>query len=238
MAGNPDTIILLTRPKAQSTHYQADLARLFAGQATVIVSPLIIIKTIAAEVDVSGADQLLFSSTNGVEAFAALSHERGVAALCVGEKTTIAARAHGLDVEFTGSTTAELTRYILASDTAKQHRFLYLRGQHVARPIVDTLIENGCDARQVEVYQQDELPLTDAAKSVLAGGNRVILPLFSPRTARIFQASALDLDLGRTTAICISQTASAPLDITAFANVLVADAPNSKSITRKITTLL
>ena len=76
-----------------------------------------------------------------------------------------------------------LLRAILsAPDTGP---LLHLRGDHARGDIAPRLRAAGRAARDLVVYRQEEQPLSAEAKAVLGGAERVVMPLYSPRTAAI-----------------------------------------------------
>jgi uroporphyrinogen-III synthase len=83
-------------------------------------------------------------------------------------------------------------RRLVAAIVASGERgpLLHPRGEDQAVDIVALLAAEGVEAREAVVYAQDAQPLNKDARDVLAGNVPVILPIFSPRTARILAASA------------------------------------------------
>lgn len=81
------------RPGADRT-----AARLAALGHEAIVAPLLEIRRLPqAPPDLDGVSALVFTSMNGVEAFAALTPTRRLPVFTVGDATAAAARAHGFD---------------------------------------------------------------------------------------------------------------------------------------------
>lgn len=158
-------VLLLTRPDADSRRFAA----LLPGWTTVI-SP--ILRIVAVDHDAArlrSAPGLVFTSAHAV---AAAGPGRGRLALCVGGRTAAAARAAGFDARAGNGFAESLLPLIDAAPVALIHP----HGRHLARALpVPGMI----------VYDQKEQPLTDAARAALAGEAPVVLPLFSPRSARL-----------------------------------------------------
>lgn len=176
--------LLLTRPAPQSRRFLEQLSRGVRAQVAVLISPLLEIAALVARLDTGPARGLIFSSGNGVAVAAAALTGRDLPAFCVGPATTQAARAAGWPAICAGSDAAGLIDHLkaLRPDTP----LLHLRGRH-ARGDVDlklTAVGLPCTARAI--YDQTLQPLTAAACEALESGAPVLVPLFSPRTARHF----------------------------------------------------
>ena len=166
--------IVLTRPKAAAERFAERLLAM-RPDARVIVSPILAI-SYRASVQVPVADRLVFTSVHGVEGYARLNGDK-LPAYCVGEKTAKAARAMGCEVVAVKQSSAELET-ILVEDSA--NCLLHVRGAHVAGQLAQQ-IEN---LVEVVVYDQPAQVLTKEAVEALSGESPVVLPLFSPRSAR------------------------------------------------------
>ena len=85
--------ILITRPREDAA---ALAEKLKARGHDVIVEPMLEIRPVAgAKVDLQGVQAVVFSSANGVRAFALAESRRDLPALCVGDTTAAAAREAG-----------------------------------------------------------------------------------------------------------------------------------------------
>ena len=204
--------LLLTRPAAQSAEFAAELARLLPGRfGPVVVAPLLEIVLHPAPVDLDGVSALVFSSANGVDAFVTASPERGLPALCVGEMTAAAARQAGFSARSADGDVVALAALGAASWKPGDGALLHVRGRHAAGDLMGALAGRGVPARAVELYEQVAQPLSSVAKDLMARGEGVVVPLFSPRTARILAREAAGIDLSGVTFVGISDAAVAPL---------------------------
>ena len=85
--------VLVTRPAADAAPLMAALA---ARGFDVLLEPMLTIRHLAGpELDLHGIAGILFTSANGVRAFAARSRRRDLTAYAVGEATGEAASAAG-----------------------------------------------------------------------------------------------------------------------------------------------
>lgn len=195
-----DPILLLTRPEAQSRAFaEACRAAGFAGE--VIVSPVLAIVPRAAQALPEEA-VLVFTSANGVAAAGA--GLQGRRAWAVGGATAQAARAAGMECRAAAGDADALVAAILADPPGAP--LLHLRGAHARGRVAPRLAEAGLRAAERVVYDQQALPLSAAARAALAGARPVILPLFSPRSARLVAAAA--------------GPAAAPLHVLAFSGAV------------------
>lgn len=181
MSGDP--ILLVTRPEASGRRFaQAVTARV--GEVRIVLSPLIEIVPLAADVPL--ADALVLTSAHALS---------GVPAgwsgpvFAVGSRTVAALRAAGLDATEAGGDAAALVRHLAKLRPAG--RLLHLRGTHTRGDVVARLRDLGLDAEERVVYDQPSRPLNAEAKAVLAGSEPVVAPLFSPRTAALFRPFAV-----------------------------------------------
>lgn len=208
--------LLLTRPRAQSEAFAAVLAAELPGRFRTLVAPLIEIVPVAeAPLDLSGLQGLLFTSSNGVEAFAARTADRSLPALCVGDMTAAAARAAGFaDAASADGDVAAIAALAAAAYRPGAGAFLHVRGRHAAGDLTGRLAAAGIPARAAELYDQRTVDLAPAAASALAAGAVEVVALFSPRSARIFaaQARAAGWPLGGVAFAALSPAVAAALD--------------------------
>ncbi|VDC19146.1 Uroporphyrinogen-III synthase HemD [Pseudogemmobacter humi] len=79
-------------------------------------------------------------------------------------------------------------------------------------------------------YRQAAAGLSDEARQVLASGARVVVPLFSPRSVRLFLAAAGGLDLAGVVPVVISENARAELPPALAGRAVVAARPDGPSM--------
>ncbi|SCY81190.1 uroporphyrinogen-III synthase [Paracoccus tibetensis] len=157
--------LLLTRPEADARRFAA----LLPGWPAVI-APILRIEPVAHDAQaLAEAPGLVFTSAHAVPAAGA---GRGRPAICVGAQTGAAARAAGFSVTEGQGTAASLLPLIAAASVPLIHP----HGRHLARAL---------PVPGMVVYDQVPQPLGAEAEALLAGAAPVILPVFSPRSARL-----------------------------------------------------
>ncbi|PZO67098.1 MAG: uroporphyrinogen-III synthase [Paracoccus denitrificans] len=166
--------VLLTRPLAASTRFAADVR---AMGLDCLIAPLMRIVPVAHDpAVVDAARNLIFTSENAIP-FA--GQGRGRSALCVGPRTALAAHVAGFAVTCGPGDAARLMPMLPANPTG----WLHLRGRHVSAHL---------NVPEIVVYDQAQMPMSPEGRAVLAAPDPVILPLFSPRSARLAAHATVD----------------------------------------------
>ena len=216
----PDTLplLLLTRPEPASRRFAAQAAHL---GLPVIVAPVLRIVAVAHDVGrLQAARGLVFTSAHAVPA---AGPGRCRPAICVGPATAEAARAAGYDVT---EGPGDALRMMPLLDELDEG-WLHPHGAHVGKRL---------PVPGMVVYDQLPQPLGAAAHDALAGAGPVILPLFSPRSARLL-SDRLD---GARAALWLVPISPAAADQwqRPYARMIVADQPDATGILRGIEALL
>jgi uroporphyrinogen-III synthase len=187
MAGQSRTPrILLTRPAVQSLRFARDLRAAVPFALRITISPLLTPVLLSGAVPQQPVAGLVFTSETGVRAYAAQSARIAPMAYCVGDRTARAARASGLRVVSADGDAEALIRLILSQ--AHEGPLLHLRGRDARGDVAPRLTAAGVRTDAAIVYDQQPCPPTPAALRLLGGRVPVIVPLFSPRSARLFAA--------------------------------------------------
>lgn len=176
-------ILLMTRPKQSAERFLARLDPVLLTKVDVVLSPLLEIVPTQNPVDLDAATAVIFTSANAVSF---CSQGQGRTAYCVGEQTAEAAIAHGWRSAFAARDADDLVARLTGN--APRSRLVHLAGKHRRGEIAARLSANGVQTEVAEVYDQALLSLTVEAQAALASETRVLLPLFSPRTAGHFAA--------------------------------------------------
>ncbi len=216
----PDTLplLLLTRPEPASRRFAAQAAHL---GLPVIVAPVLRIVAVAHDVGrLQAARGLVFTSAHAVPA---AGPGRCRPAICVGPATAEAARAAGYDVTEGPGDALRMMPLLDGLDEG----WLHPHGAHVAKRL---------PVPGMVVYDQLPQPLGVAAHDALAGAGPVILPLFSPRSARLL-SDRLD---GARAALWLVPISPAAADQwqRPYARMIVADQPDATGILRGIEAFL
>ncbi len=224
----------MTRPHAASQRFVAQLPTRTVKRVTILHSPLLEIRPLNVRVETKGVNGLIFTSANAVNVAASMDVDQSLPAYCVGPATTGTARGYGWDAHMVGGTAEELVANIV------QHRpstpLLHLRGEHSRGNVAERLTELGVTTREQPVYQQRLLPLTEDAKAAALGDAPVIVPLFSPRTARQFA----DVWSGSAPlwVAAISEATAEPLNQLDYARLKIAKEPTPKKMRKAVKKLV
>jgi uroporphyrinogen-III synthase len=103
---------------------------------------------------------------------------------CVGESTAAAAREAGAEVVSVARDADDLVERIPGPGP-----LLHLRGEHARGAVARRLTEAGTETGEAIVYAQEACALADAARRAIEGAEPAVLPLFSPRSARLVGAT-------------------------------------------------
>lgn len=221
--------VLLTRPLEDS---RAVAGALVSDDIECLIWPLTRIVPVADALEIppeTGA--LLFTSANGVRAFAALAPRRDLPALCVGEASAEAARRAGFgDVRAAEGDARALARLAEASGIGS---FLHPRGRHAAGDLAGWLTGSGRQVAEAVLYEAVEAgPAPAPVEAALARGAVGMVTAWSPRAAAILALRLPDLgaELAATDLLAISAGAARPLAGAGFRRSLVADAPGGAAM--------
>ncbi|WP_415184842.1 uroporphyrinogen-III synthase [Phaeovulum sp.] len=219
--------LLLTRPKPESDRFAEEFCKRFGVGWPVVISPLMKIIALHAEIPAEAADaSLVFTSANAVAPFVALSPAAGRRAYCVGDRTAQVAADMGFDAIAGPGDAERLIPLITAQATGK---LIHARGRHTITNLAERLNLAGIETYEALVYDQLEQRLTGAAHKALMGPRAVIVPIFSPRTARIFvgqfDGAAQVLHFA-----AISAAAAQPLNTLCPARLELAPTPDAPGI--------
>lgn len=175
--------LLMTRPKAASEAFVRHLQALKLPIGDVVISPAIAIRSVGGREPISGYGSVIATSAH---AFESVRGGDGVVAWCVGDATARAARQAGFRSVSSGGTANDLVA--LLAEKRPDGPLLYLRGQHVSTDLADRLRANALGVEERVVYDQVECSPTTDATTLLRDARRVVVPLFSPRSAGIVAA--------------------------------------------------
>jgi uroporphyrinogen-III synthase len=217
---------LLTRQAAGSARFAQDLA------GRVVISPLMEPEFLMPEIPVLEFSAVVFSSETGVAAAQALGIKLPLRAYCVGKRTAAAARALGCKAISADGDLAALAGVVLAQENTGP--VLIFRPEIAAGNLQQRLQDAGVQAIAAVVYRQRAMPLTPEAIELLTGDVPVFLPLFSPRSAKLFCGEFRRIGGSAPLFIAaISPAVIAELDIPAQ-DVQVADRPDAEAMHRAL----
>lgn len=229
------TPVLLTRPEAQSQAFAAALVARFGERVRPVISPLMTVEQLAPDLPEVDFSAVIFTSANGVAAAALLGAALPRLAYCVGAGTAGLARAAGFCVTAADGNADALVAAILADPP--RGPLLHLRGEETRGEVAERLKSAGLDARSITVYRMRPQALTAEAVELLQGDGVVIVPLFSPRSATLFN---LALPAGRSLRLQLLAMSTAIKDAAAVPNadVVLVRKPNAEAMLDAIGELL
>ena len=211
----PRPILLLTRPGDDSERTAARIG------ADVIVAPILQIVPVDHDgAALARAQGLVFTSAHAV---ACAGPGRGRPAICVGERTGQVARDAGFAVIQGAGTADSLVPLIAASPVPLVHP----HGRHLAQRLA---------VPGIVVYDQRPQPLTARARAALMGARPVVVPVYSPRSARLLAGMAAGAR-APLWLVAISDAAAAAWTAPA-ARRAVADKPSGRAMDAAIRAML
>jgi len=178
--------LLLTRPQEDSSPLATRLAE--RGHET-LVEPLLTIRPdLTAPLELDGVAGLLFTSANGVRAFALRSERRDLPAYAVGEATAQAARELGFaSVETAGGNVESLARLVGERRRPEDGALLHAAGSVTAGDLAGALRDGGFEVRRAVLYAAEPVhALSQACATALREGRLDAAVFYSPRTATAF----------------------------------------------------
>lgn len=228
--------VLVTRAEGDAEPLAARLAAL--GHDS-IIEPLMTIRLrdqaargLAPFLD--GVQAALFTSANGVRAFAAATTRRDFRAFAVGDATAAAARAAGFrDVTSAGGAVEDLAALVIARLKAKDGALLHAAGSVTAGDLSGLLQSAGFTVRRAVLYEAT--PSTSLSAATRAAMTRCEVDaalFFSPRNAATFVrlAAGLEESCQHMIAVALSAAVAERLHALPFRRVAVATKPNEAAL--------
>ncbi len=195
-----------------------------------VLSPLMRIEPCGTQPAPEGIAALIFTSRNGVQAFARKSRRRDIPCYTVGDATAALARAEGLDATSCSGDADRLVARMLADGV--KGPCLHIRGEHGVGNIAARLTAGGIETTEAVLYRQVAQPLNAAALALLQREAPVIIPLFSPRTARLISVG-FEGDAPKFV-VAMSPAVAKAVDDARLQGVIVADAPDAAGMVEAI----
>jgi uroporphyrinogen-III synthase len=224
---------LITRP-LEDAKPLADLLQ--ARSVDCVVEPLLeIVAKPDAEVDLDGVQALLFTSANGVRAFAAHSTRRDLKVLTVGDGSAEAARAAGFtDVTAAAGDVDALAALATSRLDPKAGALFHGAASVLAGDLQGKLEAAGFTLRRAVLYEaKAATAFSPETRMNLALGGIDMVLLFSPRTARTFGElwrKAEQPSLHKTAALCLSGAVAREIAELGWQRVETASRPDQDSM--------
>jgi len=229
---------LLTRPVEDSRTFANALAE--AGVES-LISPLMDIEIDrTAMPDLEGVQALLFTSANGVRAFAAASPERDLPVYAVGDASARAAQEAGFQaVTSANGDVDDLARLVVRECDPIDGELLHVAGSSVAGDLAGALEFVGHGYRRAVMYAAvtaERLP-TEAA-AALRDGDLDGVALFSPRSAvileKLVEDAGLTPKLTDLVVYALSENVANALHAAHWREIRTADAPNANALLKVV----
>lgn len=230
--------LLLTRPEAESQSLREKLQAM--GHA-VDTAPMLAIRQKhdmgdELQTALQGITALLFTSANGVRAFAEASPLRDVMVYAVGPASALAAKAAGfIRVEAAGGDVDLLAQLVRARHSRDAGALLHAAGSARAGGLQAMLQREGYEVRRVVLYDAEtaiELPSGVAGRFASKGYDGVLF--FSPRTAATFvnlvEKAGIAGGAAVATAYCLSENVAREAAALPWKAVQVARSPGEADL--------
>jgi len=230
--------VLITRPAADATELAAALR---TNGHEVLFDPLLTTSeepgsAAALERSLPGVQAVVFTSPNGVRAFAAASRRRNVPVIALGDASMAAARAARFtEIESVDGDAEALTSLVVGRLNPLGGALLVVTGAEVGRDLARILGAAGFSVRRVALYRAE--PAQAFSSKVVAGfksGTIDAAVFFSPGTATVFArliaSSGFASACESMTAVVTSPAVGAALKSVGWDNLVVARAPTQAAI--------
>lgn len=224
--------VLLTRPAPQSARFADALRERFGAGLRIVVSPLMAAEYLAPVLPMEGLRGLVFTSETGVAGFARLTGRRDLPAHCVGRTTAEAAEAAGLPVATVAGGDAAALAEALAGAAGP---LLWPRGEDAAVDLAAALAP--LPVRSAIVYRQSPQAASAEARALAGGETSFVLPLFSPRSARLVAAALPERRAPLLVAAMSAQVAAAAAELHP-AQIVVAHRPDAAAMVEALAVLI
>lgn len=228
-------LIVITRPVVDAEPIAAVLAR---HGLPALIEPLLDIVTLppAEAIDPSHVQAVLFTSSNGVRAFAAAVAWRDRSVFTVGDGSAAHARDAGFaSVESADGTVEDLAALVGRRCDPAAGVLLHAAGSVVAGDLAGTLGTAGFRVERLVLYEaRPAAALSAAARQAMAAGRVAAVLFFSPRTARTFvrlaTAAGVAPACGTVSALCLSPAVAQVIGAVPWRDVRVAVRPNRAAL--------
>jgi uroporphyrinogen-III synthase len=189
-----------------------------------------------AAVDLTGVQAVLFTSANGVRAFAALTSRRDLPVYAVGDRTaTVAEENRFVDVVSAGGDVTKLAKLVTKNCRPGDGVFLHPAGTAVAGDLAGQLSAAGFVVRRTVIYDaQPATGFSGEIRMALLDKEIDIVLFYSPRSAATFvtlaKAEGLEPACEILEALCLSDGVATAADPIMWRRVLVAPEPTQAAL--------
>ena len=226
-------VILLSRPRAQAEAFADDLRKRFGEDLRIEISPILEIEFLSPEVTLPVVAAYVFTSRNAVLAWEASGMACQGTAYCVGNRTANAAAKIGFSAISAGGDVNALIKLIKKENI--QEPLIYPRGENVKVDLKSALAKTGHSVTDCIVYRQKKVALDPLIESRLRSEKHLIIPVFSPLSAKWLSQSLVSLP-SQATVVALSPDIAGAWERTD--DISVAKYPDSSHMIAQIATIL
>ena len=224
--------VLVTRAEPGAS---ATAARLAALGHLPLLSPILTIEPVQADGLMTNVQAVLFTSSNGVRAFAAQTAAPGPPAYCVGDSTAEAARAAGFPaVRSADGDLAALVTLVTDSLDPNGGRLLHAAGADLAGDLAGALRAHGFEVEIRTYYRaltSESLPHVVEQALTESPPDLDAVLFHSARAAAAFVRQAKPQEnLARIDALCLSEAVAEAARVARWRRVLVAEQPQEAAL--------
>jgi len=221
--------LLLTRPQKDAQAFAQEVLS-HQPAAQILISPVLTITPIGTLPDLSAYAAVVFTSRHAVACFAHAHIPKKMTCFAVGEATAEAAKKLGFLVISSAGAAQDLI--LLVQKTGAAGPLIHPHGQHARGQIAAILTKKGIPCAECVIYDQIETPLSVQARALLTQPQALLVPVFSPRSARLLQRYS-PLPNG-SEIIAISQTVAACFSTQPHIKTTVACHPNRGAMLKAV----
>ena len=194
-----------------------------------IVAPVLEVRFVPADIDLSDVGALAFTSANGVRAFAAASDARGLPTFTVGDATGRAARLAGFRDVISASADVGGLAATLTSDARDIHgSVLHPGAAEQAGDLVGALLRAGLGARAVTLYETVAKAVPAELMAEVGSLHGVLV--YSPRAGRRLADLLSATQAPALNAYCLSPAVAASLRGLDIGPVVTAALPDEDAL--------
>ena len=221
--------LLLTRPQKDAQAFAQEILS-HQPAAQILISPGLTITPIGTLPDLSAYAAVVFTSRHAVACFVHAPIPKKMTCFAVGEATAEAAKKLGFSVINSAGAAQDLI--LLVQKTGAAGPLIHPHGQHARGQIAAILTKKGIPWAECVIYDQIETPLSVQARALLTQPQALLVPVFSPRSARLLQRYG-PLPNG-SEIIAISQTVAACFSTQPHIKTTVACHPNRGAMLKAV----
>jgi uroporphyrinogen-III synthase len=189
-----------------------------------------------AEVDLAGVQALVFTSANGVRAFAGIEKRRDLPVFAVGDASAAAARDAGFaEVRSAAGDVDDLAKLVAGALEPGGGAIFHPAAREMAGDLKGALEQAGFTLNRAVLYKAEAArALTPGTIEALRQGRIGAVAFFSPRSAVTFVRLAEAADIagacGGSEAICLSPSVARQAEALSWRAVRVAERPNQDAL--------